>query len=582
MTILNSLKEAESLTDVAKLLGFTPKGLSYVIYKIDNNIKYNSFNIPKNSGGFRTIKSPQPQLALLQRRLSDVLSACVRDQKKNNARFWASSHGFHQGRTIVSNADVHKNCHFVFNIDLENFFDTINFGRVRGFFIRDHMFNLHPNVATILAQIACHDNSLPQGSPCSPIISNLVGNILDVRLLALARDSRCTYTRYADDLTFSTNEKPFPIEIALNVHGAEWEIGKKLKETIDRAGFYINPVKTRMSIRQSRQTVTGLVVNDKVNVNRDYYRTLRAMCNSLFQSGKYHKAKLNKKVFFDNLNYLEGALSHVYFVKSRRDRSERTNKLAIEASEFLPSNSFKDLYRNFLFYKYFVAPSKPIIVTEGITDIIYIQCALRELHTKFPRLATVNKGKFFRRVQFLKPSGTSRDLLHLAHGSAGQASLISRYSGILKRYSHRPMKNPVVILCDNDNGSNEIMKAARKKSKLAISETTTNDYYHLGENLYLIKIPEGVPPGSREIESLFSTALLSTTLDGKTFDPKKDHGDDTHYGKKVFAESVVRANAPLVDFSEFEMLLSRIEGALSHFSALTPPAATAASMPPSP
>ncbi|HET8700960.1 MAG TPA: reverse transcriptase domain-containing protein [Nitrococcus sp.] len=96
------------------------------------------------------------------------------------------------------------------------------------FEVPDRIFSLDPAVATVIAQIACHENALPQGSPCSPVISNFIGNILDLRLLALARDAHCTYTRYADDLTFSTNEKLFPGEIAINTHGSEWSAGDKL------------------------------------------------------------------------------------------------------------------------------------------------------------------------------------------------------------------------------------------------------------------------------------------------------------------------------------------------------------------
>ena len=190
MSSLEKLQKTRSLTDLAKLLGFTPKGVSYVLYKMDAAKKYRSFEIPKKSGGVRTIHAPEPQLALLQTRLAELLYACVHEKKKTDRRFWFASHGFHQGRTIVSNAEVHRRRRFVFNLDLENFFGTINFGRVRGFFIHDSMFSLEPKIATIIAQIACHDNALPQGSPCSPVISNLIGNILDSRLLALARDAR--------------------------------------------------------------------------------------------------------------------------------------------------------------------------------------------------------------------------------------------------------------------------------------------------------------------------------------------------------------------------------------------------------
>jgi len=579
---LERLKQAKNLTDLAKLLGFTPTGVSFILYKMDPAKKYRSFEIPKKSGGIRTIHAPEAQLALLQSRLADLLYACVRIRKKENARFWCASHGFHQGRTIVSNAEAHRRKRFVFNLDLMDFFGTINFGRVRGFFIHDSMFGLEPSIATLIAQIACHDNALPQGSPCSPVISNLIGNILDARLLALARDARCTYTRYADDLTFSTNEKLFPSEIAVNVHGAEWEVSAILKKAIEKTGFFINPVKTRMSLRRSRQTVTGLVVNDKVNVNQDYYRSARAICNALFQTGKYHKPGDDPAYASDNLNPVEGMLSHIYFVKARRDRHPKVNKLATAAGEFRSPRAPEELYRKFLFYKYFAAPKAPLIVTEGVSDITYLQCAIRALVQKFPLLAKEENGKVLRLVHFLKSSGTSRDILNLGHGAAGQGALISQYENALKKYPHKPMSNPVIILCDNDDGLKSVIKNAKSKIGKIVSTTTTDSFYHLGLNLYLVKVPEGAPPADKDIESLFDPALLTTLLEGKSFNPKKEHADHTEYGKVVFAEAVVRSNAGAVDFSGFEDLLTRVEDVLKHYAALSAateaaPAAGAAS-----
>lgn len=569
MSPLEKLKKAKNLTDLAKLLGFTPTGVSFILYKMDSTKKYRSFEIPKKSGGVRTIHAPEPQLSLLQSRLAELLYACVRERKKEKARFWFASHGFHQGRTIVSNAEAHRRRRFVFNVDLKDFFGTINFGRVRGFFIHDSMFTLEPGVATIIAQIACHDNALPQGSPCSPVISNLIGNILDARLLALARDARCTYTRYADDLTFSTNEKLFPTEIAINVHGADWDISAKLKTVIEKTSFFINPGKTRMSLRRSRQTVTGLVVNDKANINQDYYRSARAMCNALFQTGKYHKPGNDAAGASDNLNPLEGMLSHIYFVKARRDRHPRVNKLAVAAGEFRSPRAPEELYRKFLFYKYFAAPPAPLIVTEGISDITYLQCAIKALVKTFPLLAKEEGGKVVRLVHFLKSSGTSRDILNLGHGAAGQGALISQYENALKKYPYKPMRNPVIILCDNDDGLKSVIKNAKSKIGKIVSTTTTDPFYHLGLNLYLVKVPEGAPPANKDIESLFTPPLLKTVLDGKSFNPKKEHADHTEYGKVVFAEAVVRANASTVDFSGFEDLLTRVQGVLKHYAALS-------------
>ena len=95
------------------------------------------------------------------------------------------------------------------NLDLADFFDTINFGKGTWFFHQQQALLLASQGGEILAQIGCHNNTLPQGSPCSPVISNLVAHILDIRLVSLAAKTGCTYTRYADDLTFSTNLPDF-------------------------------------------------------------------------------------------------------------------------------------------------------------------------------------------------------------------------------------------------------------------------------------------------------------------------------------------------------------------------------------
>lgn len=570
MSNLDKLQNTKNLADLAKLLGFTPKGLSYVLYKIPTSQKYRTFNIPKKSGGTRTINAPEKSLSLLQKRLGELLYECVAEHQKSHPSFWRASHGFQKNRTIISNAEVHRRRRFVFNVDIEDFFGALNFGRVRGFFIHDRTFALDPAIATIIAQIACHDNALPQGSPCSPVVSNLIGNILDLRLLALARDTRCTYTRYADDLTFSTNETLFPTEIAVNVHGSEWVVGKRLNKQIERTGFKLNDGKTRMSLRQSRQTVTGLVVNSKVNINIDYYRIVRSMCHSLFRTGSYYRKTEADPEPIGSLNPLEGMLSHIYFVKARRDRKPKVNRFAVKAGEFEPPHAPVDLYRKFLLYKHFVAPTAPIIVTEGISDIAYLKCAIKSLAKAFPSLVEENDGKITHSVNFLRPSGTTRDVLNLGHGASGQASLISQYSNMLKKYVHKPMQYPVIILCDNDAGPATVFKNAAKKSSKTISKTTTAPFYHLGENLYLVKVPEVTPPLDRDIEDLFQPALLTTLLEGKPFDKKKDHGDETAYGKVVFAEKVVRANAATVDFSGFSDLLARIDQCLIHYRTIIP------------
>ena len=271
---LSELKSAITLSDVAHLLGYKGSTLSYILYIKSQAVKYKVFEIQKRYGGVRRICAPLDDLKLLQQRLAKMLQDCVDDINQINNRGDDAhrpdniAHGFKRNRSIVTNARCHRNRRYVFNVDIENFFGSINLGRVRGYFIADRNFQLRPKVATVLAQIACFQNALPQGSPCSPVISNLIGHIVDIHLVKLAARVGCTYTRYADDLTFSTNKPSFPEQIA--IQSAEnpysWQAGSELVHIIHKCGFTLNEKKTRMQFQNSRQEVTGLIVNRKINV----------------------------------------------------------------------------------------------------------------------------------------------------------------------------------------------------------------------------------------------------------------------------------------------------------------------------
>ena len=153
-----------SVSDVADLLEVTNDLLMYILYKKGLKNQYRMFSIMKKSGGTRQILSPTSSLKLLQSKLSQILSIVYQAKP--------CVHGYTQGRSIVSNARMHVRRKWVYNVDLNDFFPSINFGRVRGMFIK--YFNLPEEPATVLAQICCYENQLPQGAPTSPIISNLI------------------------------------------------------------------------------------------------------------------------------------------------------------------------------------------------------------------------------------------------------------------------------------------------------------------------------------------------------------------------------------------------------------------------
>lgn len=571
MFYLQRLRSAKTLKDVAKILGFEARSLAYILYKMPDAAKYASFEVPKRNGGARQIKAPSDQLKLLQRRLANVLYICLEDIAKEGDKRRSFAHGFERQRSIITNASLHKRRRYVLNLDLEDFFPSFNFGRVRGFFIKDKHFALHEKAATIIAQIACHDNELPQGSPVSPIISNLIGHVLDVRLARLAKTHKCTYSRYADDITFSTNRKEFPSELAAPVPEmpSQWQLGAKLLAKIENSGFRINGKKTRMQYRGSRQVVTGLLVNEKVNIRPEYYRTARAICHALFATGTCyrnvpgnlveddHEAEF-VKVPINHISEVEGILGHIHHARGNPAWRHYTGKEK-------PPSPLK-LYRDFLFYKNFIALQAPLILPEGKTDSIYLLAAIKTLTKFHPQLGSVVDGKFSYSVRFMTYTRTVQDVLDIGNGTGAFTKLIATYKNMLKGFGHAPLGHPVILVVDNDDGAKSVFKTAKQIGGPEISHTSTEPFYHLCKNLYLIKTPEKKGKSAKSyIEELFDRKTLATKIGDKKFDPNKAHDAEDMYGKLVFAEKVIKPNIKNINFSGFEPMLDRIVAVLEDY-----------------
>lgn len=370
------LESLETLKDIADLLNVKVKRLGIVLYSERDNraSQYKEYSIKKKNGGTREISAPEVGLKILQKNLAKVLL--------ERYQIRPSAHAFLPNTSIITNAKRHLKHRHIFNIDLKDFFPSINFGRVRGLFMAKP-YNMNAKTATVFAQIACYKNSIPQGAPTSPIISNMICSKLDGELQKFAKENKCTYTRYADDITFSTNQPSFPKEIGF-LRGEVSHPSTALKKVIEKNGFTINSQKVRLQSDDDRKIVTGITVNSKLNVSRKYVRNLRTALYKWNQHGievvskeyfeKYiPTSKENSTKRFDKI--IRGKLEFLRFVRS-------SNKKSAHCSKHHPNQG--DIFEN-LILRYFECGLRDhdctTIRTEGKTDWIIFEAVLKVLQT---------------------------------------------------------------------------------------------------------------------------------------------------------------------------------------------------------
>ena len=550
--------DIKTRNDLADFLSIPRSSLTYILYVKKPDSYYSEFEIPKKNGSMRKICASSGDLKNLQKKLSNALWLYQKNIWEEKGVKPNISHAFEKKKSIITNAKIHRNKRFVFNLDLESFFDSFHFGRVQGYFEKNESFKLPHNVAVVVAQLVCYHGQLPQGAPSSPIITNLICQALDNALLKKAKEYRLDYTRYADDLTFSTNDKHF--------FDNQGEFLKEIEDVIKRAGFSINSSKTRLQFRDSRQEVTGLVVNKKLNINREYVRNTRAMAHQVYSKGEYYIGDIK-----GNLNQLEGRFSFIdqldHYNNSLDPREVRHDSFNL--------NSRERQYQAFIFYKYLYARERPLIVTEGKTDIRYLKAALKSLHFKYPRLIQKNsEGKFVYKISFFRRTKRWRYFFGISLDGADAMKKIYNYhagskafQSYLEYFSHlsgKGQRMPVVLLYDNELESERPLKKFLNEAVHA----TPKQKNELEERLYLKLIPNSklyvaTNPlvGEKkecEIEDLFSPELLNNVLDGKTF-WRKDKFDNTKYfGKEIFSQYVSN-NYEKIDFTKFIPLLDAID-----------------------
>jgi hypothetical protein len=334
--IREQLADLQSKEDLVKLLSYAkstlygkgckPVQLKSLTYFANPNLcrkRYLTFTIKKKSGDDRIIHAPVKGLKSILRSLNFVLQCIYQPHE--------AATGFVREKSIVDNAKKHVGHHYVLNMDLKDFFHTFDRNRVKMGFMFEP-FNLNGDkepLAFLLACLCTHPfkiegelkTVLPQGSPTSPTLTNILCKKLDRRLTGLANRFGATYTRYADDITFSSPH---------NVYRNE-DFNKELKRIIEEdQNLIINPNKTRLQKAGYRQEATGLIINHKVNIRRKYVKQIRMWlyywekygyekAEQIFKrdyvSEKGHIKKMNANL----INVLDGKLEFLKMVKGNED-----------------------------------------------------------------------------------------------------------------------------------------------------------------------------------------------------------------------------------------------------------------------
>lgn len=275
---------------LSNILGIKWKNFKNIISNSDK--LYYDFKISKKAGGKRTISMPNKELLIVQKKIQEKIL--------NNITIHDNAYGFVKNRSIIDNAKKHLNKQMILNIDLKDFFPSIHRGRV--FYIFKNICKYDNDTSYCLTKLTTYKNSVPQGAPTSPSISNIVAFMLDVRLSKIADKFNINYTRYADDITFSGKQESINNSLL-----------KIVNEIIEECGFNINKKKTRFASYAGRQEVTGLIVNNnKISIPIDYIKKIR---QELYYVKKFGLKEHREKVGFKNKYYKDHVLGKILFVK---------------------------------------------------------------------------------------------------------------------------------------------------------------------------------------------------------------------------------------------------------------------------
>jgi RNA-directed DNA polymerase len=409
----------ETFEDLAHLLEVKKSQLYYYAFIASPEKHYKVFEVPKKTGGTRTIAAPVSPLKIIQTKLNQILQQVYVPK--------ASVHGFVFGRNILTNANRHlengNRKRYIFNVDLQDFFPSITHFRIVGL-LTSEPYELPERVANVIARLCCLGRRLPQGAPTSPVLSNMICAKMDTQLRRLAQVSKCVFTRYADDITFSTSLPTFPSSIATKEDKTgQLIVGEALESIITTNGFKINPRKVRLQTKFDRQEVTGLTVNRFPNVQRTYVRQIRAMLHAWEKYGlekaqnefaeKYCKKKGQPAPSFSQV--VQGKIEFLRMIRGEDNLIylQFRDKLSKLDPEFKPKDRGKAIAQTRSVY----------VATEGRTDWKHLKSALSRSQAagEFTTLdiefweyeddPPMNDAELLKRCQYR--SGTRLDKTHI-------------------------------------------------------------------------------------------------------------------------------------------------------------------------
>ena len=339
--------------DIVKELRLSGK-LVYWLTKEEAEGKYKTFFIAKSDGTSREINEPALSLKLTQRWILENILYKIRTSQY--------SYGFEKrnGSPLVRCAEMHKNSLYVLKLDLKDFYPSIKRERIFFEFVN---IGYNDEVANLLTNVCVKNNELPQGGVTSAYLANLVCRKMDARIAGYCNKRNIVYTRYADDLTFSCDDR----DLLKKIYGT-------IKKIVEDEGFVLNEKKTSFMTPKCQKRILGVTINDNlVKAPKEVKRLIRAMLHYAVATGDY---SMNDKI--------RGYIAYVDSIeKNYKKKCIRYLKKVSESSLSLFPELVKAYNENKIFKelpdmvghdgKYFV----PDMYADGYEDMEY------HLHEKY-------------------------------------------------------------------------------------------------------------------------------------------------------------------------------------------------------